>query len=313
MEVVHYSVLKDEVLSYLKPSGAGELYIDCTTGEGGHSEALLSTYSDINLVCLDADKDILKVAEERLKPFKGRVKFCNTWFNHYLANYPTDSKRPDKILFDLGISTYHYEKSGRGFSFRKDEPLSMELGADLVVSAADMVNNYPAERLADIIYNYGEERYSRRIAKAIAEAREAGAITTAAQLADIVYHAVPEAYRHGKIHPATRTFQALRIAVNGELERLSEALDNALKVLAPGGRIGVITFHSLEDRIVKNFFRDKEKDCICPDSAPRCTCGRNHRMVNIITKKPVVPSDKEIKENAASRSSKLRVAEKVAV
>ncbi|MBR5672234.1 MAG: 16S rRNA (cytosine(1402)-N(4))-methyltransferase RsmH, partial [Spirochaetales bacterium] len=221
--------------------------------------------------------------------------------------------RPDKILFDLGISTYHYEKSGRGFSFRKEEPLSLELGGDLVVSAADMVNNYPAERLADIIYNYGEERYSRRIAKAIVEARASEPITTAAQLADVVYHAVPEGYRHGKIHPATRTFQALRIAVNGELERLGEALDKALEVLAPGGRIGVITFHSLEDRIVKNFFRDKEKDCICPDSAPRCTCGRNHRKVNIITKKPVVPSDAEIAENAASRSSKLRVAEKVAV
>ena len=280
MEAVHYSVLKSEVLSYLKPTRAGELFIDCTTGEGGHSEALLSAYPD---------------------------------FNRFFADYPTSFRRPDKILFDLGISTYHYEKSGRGFSFRKDEPLSMELGADLVVSAADMVNNYPAERLADIIYNYGEERYSRRIAKAIVESREKGAITTAAQLADVVWHAVPEGYRHGKIHPATRTFQALRIAVNGELERLPEALNKALEVLVPGGRMAVITFHSLEDRIVKNFFRDKEKDCICPDSAPRCTCGRNHRMVNIITKKPVVPSDAEIAENAASRSSKLRVAEKVAV
>ena len=313
MEAVHYSVLKSEVLSYLKPTRAGELFIDCTTGEGGHSEALLSAYPDIKLICLDADNNILKVAQERLAPFKGRVQFCNTWFNRFFADYPTSSQRPDKILFDLGISTYHYEKSGRGFSFRKDEPLSMELGADLVVSAADMVNNYPAERLADIIYNYGEERYSRRIAKAIVEERENGAITTAAQLADVVWHAVPEGYRHGKIHPATRTFQALRIAVNGELERLPEALNKALEVLVPGGRMAVITFHSLEDRIVKNFFRDKEKDCICPDSAPRCTCGRNHRMVNIITKKPVVPSDAEIAENAASRSSKLRVAEKVAV
>jgi len=313
MEVVHYSVLKNEVLSYLKPSRPGELYIDCTTGEGGHSEALLSAYPDIHLVCLDADAGILKVAEQRLAPFQGRVQFCNTWFNHFFAEYPTTSKRPDKILFDLGISTYHYEKSGRGFSFRKDEPLSMELGGDLVVSAADMVNNYPAERLADIIYNYGEERYSRRIAKAIVESRSEKAINTASQLADIIYHAVPEGYRHGKIHPATRTFQALRIAVNGELDRLSEALEKALEVLAPGGVMGVITFHSLEDRIVKQFFREKEKDCICPDSAPRCTCGRNHRMVNIITKKPVSPSEAEIRENAASRSSKLRVAQKVAV
>ena len=313
MEVVHYSVLKNEVLSYLKPSKPGELFIDCTTGEGGHSEALLSIYPDINLICLDADNRILKLAQERLAQFKGRVQFCNTWFNSFFADYPAGSQKPDKILFDLGISMYHYEKSGRGFSFRKNEPLSMELGEDLVISAADMVNNYPAEQLADIIYNYGEERYSRRIAKAIVEAREEERITTASQLADIVYHAVPEGYRHGKIHPATRTFQALRIAVNGELERLTEALDKALEVLAPGGRIGVITFHSLEDRIVKNFFRNKEKDCICPDTSMRCTCGRNHRMVNIITKKPVVPSDVEISENPASRSSKLRVAEKVAV
>ena len=153
MEVVHYSVLKSEVLSYLKPSRAGELFVDCTTGEGGHSEALLSAYPDIKLICLDADEHILKVAEERLAPFKGRVQFRNTWFNRFFDEYPNSSQRQDKILFDLGISTYHYERSGRGFSFRKDEPLSMELGADLVVSAADMVNNYPAERLADIIYN----------------------------------------------------------------------------------------------------------------------------------------------------------------
>ena len=312
MEIVHYSVLKNEVLSYLKPSKPGELFIDCTTGEGGHSEALLKTYPDIKLICLDADAEIMKVAKERLAPFGDRVCFYNTWFNQFFANYPLDAKQPDKILFDLGISTYHYEKSGRGFSFRKDEKLDMQLGSDLEISASDIVNSYPQEKLADIIYNYGEERYSRRIAKAIDVARKVSQITTASTLAELVYHAVPEVCRHGKIHPATRTFQALRIAVNGELFRLGEALEKALGVLAPGGRMGVITFHSLEDRIVKQFFKEKEKDCICPEEALRCTCGRNHRVVNIITKKPVTPTEKEIDENSASRSSKLRVAEKVA-
>lgn len=313
MEIVHYSVLKNEVLSFLKPDRPGQLFVDCTTGEGGHSEALLKAYPDIRLICLDADSSIMGVAKERLAGYSDRVRFFNTWFNHFFASYPLGDERPDRILFDLGISTYHYEKSGRGFSFRKDEPLDMQLGSDLRTGAGDLVNTLSAEKLADIIYRFGEERYSRRIARAVEEARKTEEIRTSAALADIVYRAVPEAYRHGKIHPATRTFQALRIAVNSELTRLPEALDKALEILAPGGKMGVITFHSLEDRIVKQFFKEKEKDCICPQEAPRCTCGRNHRQVNIITKHPVVPGEEEIRENSASRSSKLRVAEKVAV
>ena len=310
MEVVHYSVLKNEVLSYLKPSKPGELFIDCTTGEGGHSEALLSAYPDIKLVCLDADDHILKVAEERLAPFKGRVQFCNTWFNRYFAEYSPKSPRPDKILFDLGISTYHYEKSGRGFSFRKDEPLSMELGGDLVVSAADMVNNYPAERLADIIYNYEEERYSRRIAKAITEARAEKAITTAAQLADVVWRAVPEGYRHGKIHPATRTFQALRIAVNDELAPLEQALRDIASLLNPGGRLCVIAFHSLEDRVVKNTFRTLANPCTCPPSFPVCVCGKKP-TVRLVTRRPITASEEELTENPRARSATLRIIERL--
>ena len=313
MEIVHYSVLKNEVLSFLEPDRPGQLLVDCTTGEGGHSEAFLSKYPDIKLICLDADANIMKVAKERLAGFSDRVRFFNTWFNHFFASYPLGDERPDRILFDLGISTYHYEKSGRGFSFRKDEPLDMQLGSDLKTGAGDLVNTLSEEKLADIIYNFGEERYSRRIARAVAAVRLEKKINTSAELADIVYRAVPEAYRHGRIHPATRTFQALRIAVNSELTRLPEALENALAVLAPGGKMGVITFHSLEDRIVKQFFKEKEKECICPQEAPRCTCGRNHRQVKILTKHPVVPGEEEIRENSPSRSSKLRVVEKVAL
>ncbi len=313
MEIVHYSVLKNEVLSFLEPDRPGQLLVDCTTGEGGHSEAFLSKYPDMKLICLDADANIMKVAQERLAGFSDRVRFFNTWFNHFFASYPLGDERPDRILFDLGISTYHYEKSGRGFSFRKDEPLDMQLGSDLKTGAGDLVNTLSEEKLADIIYNFGEERYSRRIARAVAAARLEKKINTSAELADIVYRAVPEAYRHGRIHPATRTFQALRIAVNSELTRLPEALENALAVLAPGGKMGVITFHSLEDRIVKQFFKEKEKECICPQEAPRCTCGRNHRQVKILTKHPVVPGEEEIRENSPSRSSKLRVVEKVAL
>ena len=311
MEIVHYSVLKNEVVSFLKPDRPGELFVDCTTGEGGHSEALLSVYPDIELTCLDTDAGILGIAQQRLEPFHGRVSFCNTWFNNYFENYPADMRHPDKILFDLGISTYHYEKSGRGFSFRKDEPLSMQLGSGMEVSAGDMVNNYPADKLADIIYDFGEERYSRRIARAIEEYRENKTIETSAELAEIIYKAVPEVYRHGKIHPATRTFQALRIAVNGELARLPKALGKALEVLNPGGVIAVITFHSLEDRIVKQFFKEKNRNCICPDDAPRCVCGGNNRVVDILTKKPVCPSEQEVGENSPSRSAKLRVVRKV--
>jgi 16S rRNA (cytosine1402-N4)-methyltransferase len=211
---------------------------------------------------------------------------------------------------DLGISLYHYEKSGRGFSLKKDEALDMRIDSSAGISAAELIARLSERDLANLIYRNGEERYSRRIARGIVAARSRGTITSSAVLAEIVTRAVPSFYRHGPIHPATRTFQALRIAVNGELSRLEDLLEAALNVLEAGGRMGVITFHSLEDRIVKNFFREKNKDCTCPPEAPICRC-EGRRMITILTRKAVSPADTEVQHNPPSRSARLRVAEKV--
>ncbi len=310
MDISHRSVLRKEVLELLAPRSEGELLIDCTQGEGGHSELFLSAFPNLNVVGLDADKNIQSVAKERLADYGKRIRFFNIWFNTFFREYPLGDERPDSILFDLGISVYHYEKSGRGFSFSKDEDLDMRLEPGLEISAADIVNNYPEEKLADLIYKFGEERYSRRIAKAIVRNRGLDAVSTTKQLADIIWHSVPADYRYGRIHPGTRTFQALRIAVNGELARLETAISNALTILKPGGRMGVISFHSLEDRIVKHYFKEKSKFCTCPPEWPICKCG-GKPVVNVITKKAVRPSEQEIKENPPSRSAKFRVIEKI--
>jgi 16S rRNA (cytosine1402-N4)-methyltransferase len=310
MEIIHTSVMKQEVLSYLAPDGPDGLLVDCTLGEGGHTEAFLERYAGLRAVGLDADRAIMDRARERLSRFGARVRFENRWFDEYFRAYPQDLPRPDRILMDLGISSFHYESSGRGFSFQKDEPLDMRLSSGLETSAADIVNGSGESELADLIYEYGEERFSRRIARAVVERRKTGPIRTSAELADLVREAVPAQYRHGRIHPATKTFQALRIAVNGELDRLRSALSAAVGALAPGGLIGVITFHSLEDRIVKQFFRDKRKGCTCPPDAPICNCG-GKPVLEAVTKKPVVPSEEETRTNPPSRSAKLRVSRKL--
>lgn len=310
MDIVHTPVLLEECLSYLAPRGENELMVDATLGEGGHSFAFLSRFPTLRIVGVDADPAIQSVARERLAPFGDRIHFYNGWSHDFFADLPADIKRPDTVLIDLGISLFHYEKSGRGFSFRKDEPLDMRIDPSSPLSAADIVATYGEKDIADLIYNFAEERLSRRIARAIVSARSVGRIETTAALASIVESAVPAAYRRGPIHPATRTFQALRIAVNGELDRLLELLDAALRSLESGGRLGVITFHSLEDRIVKNFFREKNKDCTCPPEAPICTC-EGRRTVTILTRKAVGPTDEEARRNPPSRSAKLRVVEKV--
>ncbi len=310
MDISHKSVLKREVLEFLSPRNDGELLIDCTLGEGGHSESFLSAFGNLNVIGLDADEAIQQIARKRLEVFGERIRFYNVWFNAFFRDYPLGDERPDSILFDLGISVFHYEKSGRGFSFSKDESLDMRLEPGLEISAADIVNNYPEEELADLIYEFGEERYSRRIAKAIVRIRKDERIDTTKQLADIIRRSVPADYRYGRIHPGTRTFQALRIAVNGELVRLKTALNSALAVLKPGGRMGVISFHSLEDRIVKHFFREKNRECTCPPEWPVCKCN-GQRTVKILTKKAVMPSDEEIRSNPPSRSARFRVVEKL--
>lgn len=310
MGIVHYSVLQNEALEWLKPLRANELMIDGTLGEGGHSELFLSSYPDLKVIGLDTDENIQAVAKKRLEPFGDRMAFYLTWFDRFFNDYPAELDRPDIVLLDLGISVFHYEKAGRGFSFRKDEPLDMRLNANLELSAADVVNRFSETDIADLIFQYGEERYSRRIARAIVEYRREKSIETTKELAEIVWNSVPVSYRHGRIHPSTRTFQAIRIVVNQELDRIKPAIEAAIKVLKVGGRLGVITFHSLEDRIVKHLFKDLNKSCICPPEEPICKC-RGIKIVDILTRKPIVPTEEEIKENSPSRSAKLRVVKKV--
>ena len=297
MEIVHTPVLLEETIHLLAPQ---ELMIDATLGEGGHSYAFLSRFPNLKIIGIDADKDIQEVAKKRLEEFSGRIDFYNGWSLDFFTRFEDlNYQKPDAILIDLGISLYHYQKGNRGFSFLKDEALDMRLDKTSGVSAEDLIARLSEKDLADLIYHNGEERFSRRIARNIAEERAKGKISSSKALADIIFHSVPPSYRYGQVHPATKSFQALRIAVNQELEKLPTLLEASYKVLKTGGRIGVISFHSLEDRIVKNFFREKDK------SAPI------HKQEAIsFPKKGVVPSAEEITNNPRARSARLRVAEK---
>ncbi|MCI6798803.1 MAG: 16S rRNA (cytosine(1402)-N(4))-methyltransferase RsmH [Spirochaetia bacterium] len=314
MEIVHTPVLLRECLDFLSPVGEpyekNAFMIDSTLGEGGHTNAFLSKYPELKICGVDADSVIQQRAKERLSCFGDRIRFFNGWFNDFYSSYPAEMPKPDLILFDLGISVFHYEKSNRGFSFRYDETLDMRLNENGTLSAFDIVNSYSEKDLADLIFLYGEEKLSRRIASAIVEARSVSEISSSKSLAEIIYNCVPEKYRHGAIHPATRTFQALRIAANDELGHLPKALFDAFNCLNAGGKMGVITFHSLEDRIVKNFFRNLGKECVCPPEFAECRCG-GKQCAEILTRKPVCPGEEEIKVNSPSRSAKLRVVRKL--
>ena len=310
MEVVHTPVLLEETVEYLAPRNTGELMVDATLGEGGHSYTFLSQFPELRVIGIDADTEILERARERLGCFGDRVQFYSGWSHDFFAEYPGEFKRPDTILMDLGVSLYHYEKSGRGFSFRYDEKLDMRIDTSSGLGATELIARLSEKDLADLIYANAGERYSRRIAKAITEAKASGGPGSSTVLAEIVERAVPPAYRHGPIHPATKTFQALRIAVNGELSRLADLLEASFRILEPGGRLGVISFHSLEDRIVKNFFREKNRDCLCPPEAPICKCG-GQRELTILTRKGISPGEEEIRKNPPSRSARFRAAEKI--
>ena len=291
MQYVHYSVMQNEVLSFLNPGDGEALLVDCTLGEGGHSNLFLQRYPKLKVIGLDRDCRIMEKAKNRLAPYGDRFQARNIWFDEFWKNY--DGPAVDYVLFDLGISVFHYEESGRGFSFKRQEKLDMRLDVDGALDAAQVVNTYDEKSLADLIYNYGEERYSRRIAAAICSYRQTKQIEYTDELADIIWDAVPNEYRHRRIHPATKTFQALRIEINGELDRIEPALEGAVKALKPGGRIAVITFHSLEDRPVKWFFKNHEN------------------ILEILTKKPLEPTQEECDANPPSRSAKLRVVEKL--
>lgn len=286
---MHIPVLLDEVLEYLSPQ-PNQNFVDCTMNGGGHTKAILERNGLGKVLGIEVDKDIYnKIAIEeidRLVPVNGSYADLKKIVKK------SDFKEIDGILFDIGMSSYHIDLSKRGFSFLKDEPLMMSYNVKKgnKRTAYEIINSYSEQDLADIIFNYGEERLSRRIAKAIVEKRKARPISTTFELVEVISGAVPSGYKKQKIHFATRTFQALRIEANRELDNFSDALPQALDVLKPGGRLVVITFHSLEDRIAKNFFRDWHKE----------------KKVQILTKKPVLGKEEEIRSNPRARSAKLR-------
>lgn len=306
---VHVPVLVQEVLDYLRPQARGR-YIDGTAGGGGHSWALLTAASAADspaaggrVLSLDADPYAVARVRQRLQPFGDRAVVVHTNFRHLAATARQAGFDPvDGIVLDLGLSSDQLELETRGFALMADGPLDMRFDAAQETSAADLVNTLPEGELANLIYAYGEERLSRRIARAIVQARP---LSTTGQLVRIVERTVG---RRGRLHPATRTFQALRIAVNDELGALADVLPQAIALLRPGGRLAVISFHSLEDRIVKQFMRREAQDCLCPAEVLVCQC--NHKAsLRLVTRKPVEASAEEIAHNPRSRSAKLRVAE----
>lgn len=306
MEPIHIPVLLNEVLNGLRVRPGGR-YIDATVGEGGHAAEILSASSpDGRLLGLDRDPGALEVAHARLVSYAGRFVLVHSSYTRLAAIAPAREFVPaDGILFDLGLSSLQLADPDRGFSFAKDGPLDMRFDPTTGErTAADLVDQLSSEELADLLYRYGEERQSRRIAEAIVAARP---IRTTKELASVVEQAVGR--RRRRIHPATRTFQALRIAVNDELTVLEKTLPQAVEALAPGGRLVVISFHSLEDRIIKRFVRRESRDCICPPASPICTC--DHRAtLRVVTRKPIRPTEEEVFANPRSRSARLRIAEK---
>lgn len=303
----HVPVLLRETVDLLV-TRPGARYVDGTTGLGGHAEAILEAGGpEARLLGIDADPDALVPARKRLARFGGRVRLVQGNFRDVGVIAAREGFVPAAgVLFDLGVSSLQLGPSGRGFAFRWDQPLDMRMDPGLPASAADIVNSYAEQELADLIYRYGEERRSRAIARAIVRARP---IATTMQLARVVEQAVGGA--GSRIHPATRTFQALRIAVNRELDALAAALGAAHDLLdAPGGRLAVISYHSLEDRIVKEFIRRASRDCICPPGLPACVCG--HRAtLRPVTRGAVMPSPAEVAANPRARSARLRVAERL--
>lgn len=309
-DFVHETVLLEEAVQALQPRDGGR-YVDCTLGGAGHSSLLLEKSGpNGRLLALDQDEIALNNAGIRLQPFLDRVQFARANFRD-LASVVRDYNfvPVDGVLFDLGVSSPQFDEAERGFSYRFDARLDMRMDNRAPVTAEDMVNEFEEEALAKIFFHYGEEKFSRRIAKRIVEERVHTRIQTTGQLADLVKAAIPAAARRTGPHPARRVFQALRIAVNDELEAIRVALQETLEILAPHGRVAVITFHSLEDRIVKHAFQEWARGCICPPDFPVCRCHQEPK-VDIITRKPIMPSDEEISRNARARSAKLRVVEK---
>ncbi|WP_277218852.1 16S rRNA (cytosine(1402)-N(4))-methyltransferase RsmH [Peptoniphilus vaginalis] len=312
MEFAHKSVLLDETIEGLNIR-EGKIYLDGTLGGAGHSREILKRLKGSGLLIgIDQDIEALEVAKERLSDYKNVEFFNLNYINFEKALDELGIDKIDGVLLDIGVSSYQFDNPERGFSYRFDAPLDMRMDQDLEISAKDIVNTYSESEITRIIKDYGEEKWASRIAKFVVEERKKKDIETTFELVEIIKNAIPASARRNGPHPAKRTFQALRIEVNRELDVLKDSIERFVHRLNPGGRIAIITFHSLEDRIVKNAFKYLEKDCICPPSSPICTCDKK-KEIKVLTRKPITASDEELKENKRSHSAKLRIAEKLGV
>lgn len=310
MDYKHYSVMLGECIEALniRPDG---IYVDGTLGLGGHSYEIARRLDTGRLISIDRDQKAIERASLRLEPYMDKISFVHGNFSR--LGEILDRLNIEKVngmLFDLGVSSPQLDESDRGFSYMSDAPLDMRMDQGTGLSAKDIVNTWSKEKIKRILYDFGEERFAPRIAESIEKAREEKPIETTLELVEIIKRAMPAAALREKQHPAKRSFQAIRIAVNDELESLSEVLETAVGRLEKGGRLCVLSFHSLEDRIVKNAIVSKENGCTCPRDFPICRCGFE-KTLKSVSRKPILPSDEEIEENPRSRSAKLRVAERV--
>ena len=309
-EFHHVSVLLQECIDGLaiKPDG---IYVDGTLGGAGHSSQIAKRLTTGRLIGIDRDPVALKAAGERLKPYEDRVTLVHSNFCH-MAQVLEDLNIPgvDGILLDLGVSSPQLDDGARGFSYMADAPLDMRMNSQDTLSAHEVVNAWPQEELKRILYTYGEERYAPQIASAICRRRAEKTIETTLELVDIIRSAMPPAALREKQHPAKRSFQAIRIAVNDELGAVEKIMKDAVELLNPGGRLAIITFHSLEDRIVKSGMADAAKGCTCPPNFPVCVCGKKPK-VKLISRKPIISGEEELEINPRARSAKLRVCEKL--
>ena len=310
MEFVHKSIMLEEVISSLNIKADG-IYVDGTLGGGGHSYEIAKRLTHGGrLIGIDQDGDAIEAATKRLEPFRDRVTIVRRNYaqmRQVLQELSID--QVDGILLDLGVSSYQLDNAERGFTYREDVPLDMRMDQRQMQTARDIVNDYSEMELYHMIRDYGEDKFAKNIAKHIVKARAETPIETTGQLTEIIKAAIPKKVRMNGGHPAKKTFQAIRIALNHELDVLKDNLEDMIDLLGDDGRLCVITFHSLEDRIVKNIFRTCERPCVCPPEFPVCTCGRVSKG-RVVTRKPIVPGERELEENSRSKSSKLRVFER---
>ncbi|MCX7614405.1 MAG: 16S rRNA (cytosine(1402)-N(4))-methyltransferase RsmH [Clostridiales bacterium] len=310
MKFSHIPVMLGECIENLniRPDG---IYVDATTGGAGHSAEIAKRLKKGRLYCIDRDSDALAAAKLKLSDYSRNITFIKSNFgNLHAALEAAGCTQIDGILFDLGVSSYQLDEPGRGFSYMNDGPLDMRMDRNQALTAYDVVNGWPEEELKRILFEYGEERYAKRIAAEIVNKRTVTPINTTTELSELIKSAMPAAAKREKQHPAKRSFQAIRIAVNSELEEVKSAVTSAVSLMKPEGRIAVITFHSLEDRIVKTVFSQKSKGCICPPDFPVCVCGIKPEL-KLVSRKAILPNVLELEQNPRSRSAKLRVAEKV--